>query len=102
MNKMRDQGVSHKFSQSLMSSQYYRKTPPPLNKIALWLISFYQKITPPLPTQCVYLPTCSGYAEEAFKRHSFFKALKMVLLRLLRCHPLAKGGYDPVKEWTKN
>lgn len=68
-----------------------------MNNIAIWLISFYQKVSFLFPSQCIYMPTCSGYAKEAFKRYSFSKAFRLSILRILRCHPLTQGGYDPVK-----
>jgi len=68
-----------------------------MRKIALFLVDIYKSFPRFLPAQCIYSPTCSDYAKEAFLKHSFFKALGMVLLRVIRCNPLAKGGFDPVK-----
>lgn len=45
---------------------------------------------------CRYLPTCSEYAYVAVVRHGFLRGGALALWRLLRCHPLAKGGLDPV------
>lgn len=45
---------------------------------------------------CRYSPTCSEYAAEAFRTLAFLTALRRSASRLLRCHPLASGGYDPV------
>ncbi|MFA5007888.1 MAG: membrane protein insertion efficiency factor YidD [Candidatus Omnitrophota bacterium] len=67
------------------------------NRLAIWLISFYQKISFMLPSHCIYAPTCSCYAKEAFLKHSFFKAFRLSVSRILRCHPLAKGGFDPLE-----
>ncbi|MBU2043877.1 MAG: membrane protein insertion efficiency factor YidD [Candidatus Omnitrophica bacterium] len=60
-------------------------------------IAFYRKISFFLPHKCLYNPTCSDYAQEAFSRYPFFKAFYVAVWRILRCHPLAKGGWDPVK-----
>ena len=48
------------------------------------------------PAQCVYLPTCSEYAYVALVRFGVWKGSWLALTRLARCHPFAKGGFDPV------
>jgi len=68
-----------------------------MRKIVLFLIKVYRSISRFFPGHCVYFPTCSGYAQEAFSKYSFFKALKLTLCRILRCNPFAKGGFDPVR-----
>lgn len=49
-------------------------------------------------TQCRYLPTCSEYAYVALARFGIVKGTGLAIWRLLRCHPWAKGGLDPVPE----
>lgn len=46
--------------------------------------------------QCRFLPTCSEYAYVAVVRHGFLRGGVLALWRLLRCHPFATGGFDPV------
>ena len=53
-------------------------------------------ISPLLPPSCRYVPTCSEYAMEAVERYGVLRGGYMAAARLLRCHPFAKGGYDPV------
>jgi putative membrane protein insertion efficiency factor len=45
---------------------------------------------------CRYVPSCSEYAMEAVERYGALRGSWMAVWRVLRCHPLAKGGVDPV------
>ena len=68
-----------------------------MKKIALNLIRFYKRfISPLLPPSCIYTPTCSQYTYEAIERYGVLRGSLMGAWRILRCHPLARGGYDPV------
>ena len=63
----------------------------------LWLIRFYRaSLSPMHPPCCRFIPTCSQYALEAVEKYGAAKGGLMALGRILRCHPLHKGGYDPV------
>lgn len=68
-----------------------------VSKTVLALLRAYKwAISPLLPRSCRYVPTCSEYAMEAVERYGALRGVWMALGRLLRCHPFAKGGYDPV------
>ncbi|MBE7635415.1 membrane protein insertion efficiency factor YidD [Sneathiella sp. P13V-1] len=60
-------------------------------------IKVYQYcISPYLPANCRYQPTCSAYAIEALQRHGPIKGLWLAARRIGRCHPWGGHGYDPV------
>lgn len=63
------------------------------------LIRFYQYCISPLkPGCCRFTPSCSEYALEAIAKHGALKGSLLAFLRLIRCQPLCRGGYDPVPE----
>lgn len=69
-----------------------------MKKILSSIIIFYQKkISPHLGDRCKFYPTCSQYALEAIEKYGAFKGFLMAIWRILRCNPLSRGGYDPVK-----
>lgn len=66
-------------------------------KIAISLVRGYQLVISPLiGPRCRFVPTCSQYAIEALKIHGVVKGCWLTLKRILKCHPLCDGGYDPV------
>ena len=60
------------------------------------LLCYKRLISPMLPHACRFVPTCSEYAMEAIELHGVFRGSLLALKRLLRCHPFAKAGLDPV------
>jgi len=69
-----------------------------IRKILINLLRFYQSaISPILPPSCIYTPTCSQYAIQAVERYGVLKGVGLGILRILRCTPFHKGGYNPVK-----
>ncbi|MEE1132881.1 MAG: membrane protein insertion efficiency factor YidD [Caryophanon sp.] len=70
-----------------------------MKKLSILLIRFYQKmISPMLPPSCRFHPTCSHYGLEAFQKHGFIKGFLLTAMRILKCHPFHKGGFDPVPD----
>ncbi|MFD0966176.1 membrane protein insertion efficiency factor YidD [Seminibacterium arietis] len=67
------------------------------SKILIVLIRFYQiAISPLIGPRCRFTPTCSAYGIEALKNYGALKGCWLTAKRVLKCHPLNKGGYDPV------
>ncbi|MDP9083055.1 MAG: membrane protein insertion efficiency factor YidD [Pseudomonadota bacterium] len=66
--------------------------------IFLWTIRGYQlALSPLLGPRCRFYPSCSCYAHTAIERYGVWRGVGLGLRRLLRCHPFAEGGYDPVR-----
>jgi len=69
-----------------------------VQKLALLLLRGYKLIVSPwLPPSCRFVPSCSEYAVEAIETYGACEGARRALVRLLCCHPLHRGGYDPVK-----
>lgn len=70
-----------------------------MRPLVLGALRFYKAfVSPLLPPACIYTPTCSEYAYQAVARHGVFRGSWLAAKRILRCHPFAKGGHDPVPE----
>ena len=55
-------------------------------------------ISPLFGNACRFEPYCSDYALEAIQKHGYLKGSWLSLVRLVRCNPYCKGGYDPVPQ----
>ena len=72
-------------------------------KLLLLLVNFYRyAISPLFPSRCRYYPTCSTYAQEAIVKHGALAGGCLAVKRILRCHPWADHGLDPVPEHSSN
>ena len=69
-----------------------------LRRASIGTIRVYQRhLSPLLPASCRYAPSCSLYTLQAIERYGVLRGIAMGTLRVLRCHPFAKGGFDPVR-----
>lgn len=72
-------------------------------KLLVGVIRFYQMaISPLIGPRCRFTPTCSCYGIEALKTHGVAKGCWLTGKRILKCHPLNAGGYDPVPPKINN
>ena len=68
----------------------------PLSWLAIALVRVYQNTLSRLwPNVCMYTPTCSHYMVHAVVNKGLIRGGLMGVWRILRCHPFARGGYDP-------
>jgi hypothetical protein len=72
-----------------------------MKKLVIKLIEFYQKFISSYlghrGVHCKFEPTCSEYTKQAIEKYGVLKGSTLGFLRILRCNPFSKGGYDPLK-----
>lgn len=72
-----------------------------MSKFLIKIIEWYQKhISSYLDyknIKCKYYPTCSEYTKQAIIKYGAVKGTMLGIARIIRCNPLSKGGYDPLK-----
>ncbi len=72
-----------------------------MKKILLKLIKLYKKFISPIfqsnGTHCKYYPTCSEYTKQAIEKYGCIKGSLKGIIRIIKCNPFSKGGYDPLK-----
>jgi putative membrane protein insertion efficiency factor len=65
----------------------------------LSLLAAYKRFLSPLiGSRCRFLPSCSDYARVAIARFGIARGVWLATMRLLRCQPLCRAGFDPVPE----
>lgn len=72
-----------------------------MRRVFIGILNFYQKRISPLlgsmGVHCKYYPSCSEYMRQAIEKYGCFKGIFLGIIRLLKCNPFSKGGYDPLK-----
>lgn len=74
-----------------------------MRDVLLYAIKLYRATSVIRRPCCRFYPSCSAYMAGCIERHGVFKGVVLGVLRLLRCHPLCRGGIDDVPErlhWT--
>ncbi|MDG5483262.1 membrane protein insertion efficiency factor YidD [Mycolicibacterium gadium] len=65
----------------------------------IYVIQLYRHMVSPLrPASCRFMPTCSQYAVDALTEYGVVKGGWLAVVRLLKCGPWHKGGWDPIPE----
>ena len=68
-----------------------------MKKTTVRFLELYKRIISPLlPPSCRFYPSCSEYARQAVEQYGSARGAFLALRRLARCHPLSRGGFDPV------
>ena len=76
-----------------------------MKKLLILLIKIYQKTISPdhglfrvfFPQGvCRFFPSCSEYAIKAIYKKGSTKGLILAVLRIIRCNPFSRGGWDPI------
>ena len=67
-----------------------------MKNLLIKLIKLYQKIPGKFHYSCKFYPTCSEYAKQAISKYGCFVGLWKSFIRILKCNPFSKGGYDPL------
>ena len=71
-----------------------------MRKILIKIIETYQKrislIFKKNGVNCKYYPSCSEYTKQAIEKYGCIIGICKGFVRILKCNPFSKGGYDPV------
>ncbi|WP_082950519.1 MULTISPECIES: membrane protein insertion efficiency factor YidD [unclassified Mycobacterium] len=63
------------------------------------LIQLYRHMVSPLrPATCRFVPTCSQYAVDALTEYGLMRGSWLAAIRLAKCGPWHRGGWDPIPE----
>jgi putative membrane protein insertion efficiency factor len=81
---------------------YFALSHLPARTAAILIRGYQLLVSPILPGNCRFHPTCSRYAVDAFNQYGVFKGAWLSLKRIGRCHPWGDSGFDPVPKYDHN
>lgn len=68
-------------------------------RLLVTVIEMYRNMISPLrPPSCRFTPTCSQYAVEALMTFGVLRGGWLTVLRLGKCGPWHRGGWDPIPD----
>lgn len=68
-----------------------------MNYLLIGFVKLWRAVISPLYGDvCKYYPSCSAYGLEALRLHGAVQGSVLTIIRIMRCHPWARGGFDPV------
>ncbi|MGL4305048.1 MAG: membrane protein insertion efficiency factor YidD [Mycobacteriaceae bacterium] len=86
-------------SANLLSTSTFRKISRSLVRFLVLCIELYRSYISPLRLpSCRFTPTCSQYAVEALNEYGVVRGLLLIFIRLAKCGPWHRGGWDPIPE----
>ena len=69
-----------------------------LTRAAIALVDIYRNtLSHIMLHSCRFIPSCSEYGRISIERYGALRGMWYAGRRILRCHPLSRGGVDPVK-----
>jgi len=69
----------------------------------VFVIQLYRHMVSPLrPASCRFVPTCSQYAVDALTEYGLIRGSWLAAVRLAKCGPWHRGGWDPIPERLPN
>ena len=76
-----------------------RRLAPGLARGLIYAIETYRTMISPLrPPSCRFVPTCSQYAVDALREFGLLRGTWLAMVRLAKCGPWHRGGWDPIPE----
>ena len=82
-----------------MSGRWFHRAGAAAARGVIFFIQLYRHTISPmrLPT-CRFTPTCSQYAVDALTEYGIIRGSWLAGMRLVKCGPWHRGGWDPIPE----